>query len=144
MAQREARAEYGANEVSDRLVGDDCGEVPPVPMPNTEVKLTRAYDTCTATCWENRCCRHSKHNKHKPFEGLCYAPLAQSVEQLTLNQWVLGSSPRWCTKNGPLVKRLRHRPLTPVTRVRFSHGSPDRSAVGVNLRHKIYRRNWGQ
>ena len=26
------------------------------------------------------------------------APLAQLVEQLTLNQWVLGSSPRWCTK----------------------------------------------
>ena len=25
-----------------------------------------------------------------------YAPLAQLVEQLTLNQWVLGSSPRWC------------------------------------------------
>ena len=25
-----------------------------------------------------------------------YAPLAQMVEQLTLNQWVLGSSPRWC------------------------------------------------
>ena len=34
------------------------------------------------------------------FEGvslLNYAPLAQLVEQLTLNQWVLGSSPRWCT-----------------------------------------------
>ena len=31
--------------------------------------------------------------------GAClYAPLAQLVEQLTLNQWVLGSSPRWCTK----------------------------------------------
>ncbi len=27
-----------------------------------------------------------------------YAPLAQSVEQLTLNQWVRGSNPRWCTK----------------------------------------------
>ena len=27
------------------------------------------------------------------------ALLAQLVEQLTLNQWVLGSSPRWCTKN---------------------------------------------
>ena len=26
------------------------------------------------------------------------ALLAQLVEQLTLNQWVLGSSPRWCTK----------------------------------------------
>ena len=25
------------------------------------------------------------------------APLAQLVEQLTLNQWVLGSNPRWCT-----------------------------------------------
>ena len=31
--------------------------------------------------------------------NLIYAPLAQLVEQLTLNQWVLGSSPRWCTKN---------------------------------------------
>ena len=30
--------------------------------------------------------------------NLAYAPLAQLVEQLTLNQWVLGSSPRWCTK----------------------------------------------
>src|SRR6478735_12697896 len=31
------------------------------------------------------------------------APLAQSAEQLTLNQWVLGSSPRGCTteKGGP-------------------------------------------
>ena len=25
------------------------------------------------------------------------APLAQLVEQLTLDQWVLGSNPRWCT-----------------------------------------------
>ena len=35
-----------------------------------------------------------------------YAPLAQLVEQLTLNQWVLGSSPRWCTKRlvGQAVK----------------------------------------
>ena len=36
--------------------------------------------------------------------NLIYAPLAQLVEQLTLNQWVLGSSPRWCTK-----KALRKR-----------------------------------
>ena len=28
-------------------------------------------------------------------------------------------------RRGPLVKRLRHRPLTPVTRVRFPHGSPE-------------------
>ena len=46
--------------------------------------------------------------EHTPFKrrvessNLSYltitAPLAQLVEQLTLNQWVLGSSPRWCTK----------------------------------------------
>ena len=27
------------------MVGDDDGEVPPVPIPNTEVKLTRAQDS---------------------------------------------------------------------------------------------------
>ena len=26
--------------------------------------------------------------------------IGQLGEQLTLNQWVLGSSPRWCTKKG--------------------------------------------
>ena len=70
------------------------------------------------------------------------APLAQLVEHLTLNQGVPGSSPRWCTKevrrsrrlrlqadkHGPLVKRLRQRPLTPLTWVRFPHGSPCRKA----------------
>ena len=25
-------------------------------------------------------------------------------EQLTLNQWVLGSSPRWCTKKRPVAR----------------------------------------
>ena len=29
------------------------------------------------------------------------APLAQLAEQLTLNQRVQGSSPWWCTKQGP-------------------------------------------
>ena len=29
-----------------------------------------------------------------------------------------------CNLFGPLVKRLRHRPITPVTGVRFPHGSP--------------------
>ena len=37
--------------------------------------------------------------------NLIYAPLAQLVEQLTLNQWVLGSSPRWCTTKQPYGKR---------------------------------------
>ena len=34
-------------------VGADCGEGPPVPIPNTAVKLTCAYDTWLETAWEN-------------------------------------------------------------------------------------------
>ena len=37
-----------------KQVGVDCGEGPPVPIPNTEVKLTRAEDTCLETNRENR------------------------------------------------------------------------------------------
>ena len=36
------------------LVGDDDGEVPPVPIPNTEVKLTCAEDSWLETACENR------------------------------------------------------------------------------------------
>ena len=35
-------------------VGVDCGEGPPVPIPNTEVKLTCAEDTWRAAAWENK------------------------------------------------------------------------------------------
>ena len=35
-------------------VGVDCSEGPPVPIPNTEVKLTCAEDTCLETNRENR------------------------------------------------------------------------------------------
>ena len=36
------------------IVGVDNGEGPPVPIPNTEVKLTSADDTCLETDRENR------------------------------------------------------------------------------------------
>ena len=36
------------------LVGVNGCEVPPVPIPNTEVKLIRVEDTWLATAWENR------------------------------------------------------------------------------------------
>ena len=36
------------------IVGVDCGEGPPVPIPNTEVKLTCAEDTWRAAARENR------------------------------------------------------------------------------------------
>ena len=49
---------------------------------------------------------NSLRAERKARLGDClYAPLAQLVEQLTLNQWVLGSSPRWCTKVQPYGKR---------------------------------------
>ena len=35
-------------------VGVDDGEGPPVPIPNTEVKLIGADNTWLATAWENR------------------------------------------------------------------------------------------
>ena len=36
-----------------------------------------------------------------------YAPLAQLVEQLTLNQWVWGSSPQRCTYSGEVLQMYR-------------------------------------
>ena len=57
---------------------------------------------------------------------VCYSSIAQSVEHAAVNRGVVGSSPTWGVserkekmKNGSLVKRLRHRPFTAVTRVRF-------------------------
>ena len=37
-----------------KTVGVDDGEGPPVPIPNTVVKLAGAEDTCLETDWENR------------------------------------------------------------------------------------------
>ena len=41
-------------EMPSTRVGVDCGEGPPVPIPNTEVKLICADDTWRATARENR------------------------------------------------------------------------------------------
>ncbi len=37
-----------------RRMGTDDGEGPPVPIPNTVVKLVSAEDTWLETAWENR------------------------------------------------------------------------------------------
>ena len=37
-----------------RRSGDDSKEEPPVPMPNTEVKLLNVDDTWWVTAWESR------------------------------------------------------------------------------------------
>ena len=65
-----------------------------------------------------------------------YSSIAQSVEHAAVNRAVVGSSPTRGVRDtqtvneenemqslGPMVKRLRHRPFTAVTRVRISLGS---------------------
>ena len=47
------------------------------------------------------------------------APLAQLVEQLTLNQWVRGSSPRRCT-----TVTARRREAEAVSQCYFAEGPP--------------------
>ena len=39
---------------TNSIVGVDCDEVPPVPIPNTEVKLISAEDTWLEAARENR------------------------------------------------------------------------------------------
>ena len=41
-------------DLQENIVGVYNGEGPPVPIPNTEVKLTGAENTRLATDWENR------------------------------------------------------------------------------------------
>ena len=40
--------------LASHMVGDDDGEVPPVLIPNTEVKLLSADGTWWATAWESK------------------------------------------------------------------------------------------
>ena len=47
------RADFSRRKVI-KIVGVDCDEGPPVPIPNTEVKLTCADDTCLETDREDR------------------------------------------------------------------------------------------
>ena len=54
-------------------VGVFNGEGPPVPIPNTEVKLTSAENTCLATDWKDRS-TPTQRVLHEPF---VYAFLAQ-------------------------------------------------------------------
>ena len=62
-----------------------------------------------------------------PTCGAIYiASIAQQVEHFHGKEEVTGSSPvgSFINEIGPLVKRLRHRPFTAVTRVRIPYGSP--------------------
>ena len=75
--------------VQSLIVGVFNGEGPPVPIPNTEVKLTSADNTCLETDRKDR----STPTLEDSFAVLLYASLAQSVEHAAVNRGVVGSSP---------------------------------------------------
>ena len=53
------------------IVGVFNGEGPPVPIPNTAVKLTSAENTCLATSWEDRSMPTQNPASHRDA-GFCY------------------------------------------------------------------------
>ena len=83
--------------------GANGGEVPPVPIPNTEVKLTSVENTWLETAWEDRAAPVQTVGKlvlYGLFDvyssgsfGGRYSSLAQSVERSAVNRNVVGSSP---------------------------------------------------
>ena len=71
--------------------GGDSRVVPPVPIPNTEVKLTCADNTCLETDREDR---SMPTQRIRLTAGpLPYASLAQQVEHAAVNRRVVGSNP---------------------------------------------------
>ena len=78
--------------MAHRKVGVDCDEGPPVPIPNTEVKLVCAEDTWREAAWEN---------KQMPT---FFALIAQSVEHAAVNRSVTGSSPVWGARKNSCSK----------------------------------------
>ena len=73
------------------IVGVFNGEGPPVPIPNTEVKLTSADNTCLETDWKDRSTPTQRvWRKSSPLN---FASLAQQVEHAAVNRRVVGSSP---------------------------------------------------
>ena len=84
------------------------------------------------------------------FEGTylqVYSSIAQSVEHAAVNRAVVGSSPTrgvffdcrsvFVKLPGSMVKRLRHRPFTAVTRVRFPSESLEKYADVAQLAEQL-------
>ena len=115
-------ASHAGNEGSNpSRVTNICGvyysEDPPVPIPNTVVKLVCAEDTWRAASRKNR----SMPTQHSIT--LCcfsYSSLAQLAEHAAVNRRVVGSSPtgganirvfilstRILLRNGPLAQLVR-------------------------------------
>ena len=75
-----------------QIVGLHNAQGPPVPIPNTEVKLCGAENTRLEAVREDRA---------RPTQ---YSSVAQSVERMTVNHDVTGSSPVRGARKKALVK----------------------------------------
>ena len=86
-------------------VGVFNGEGPPVPIPNTEVKLTSAENTCLATDREDR--SMPTQTVWRKSSRLIYASLAQPVEHAAVNRRAVGSNPTGGARETVLPPRYR-------------------------------------
>ena len=73
------------------VVGATNAQGPPVPIPNTEVKLCSAENTSTETSREDRSAPTPR--KGKPREWQLHGGVAQLGEHLPCKQGVMGSNP---------------------------------------------------
>ena len=85
------RLEYCSIWCVPNAVGVFNGEGPPVPIPNTEVKLTSADNTCLETDREDR--SMPTQRVWRRSNPLIFASLAQQVEHAAVNRRVVGSNP---------------------------------------------------
>ena len=85
LSERQER-ESRSNEIATISGGND-GEVPPVPIPNTEVKLSSAESTWLDT---------AREDKSLPDSIILSSSMA---EHSAVNRVVVGSSPTWGARN---------------------------------------------
>ena len=100
-----------SSRINRNKYGDDSEKDPPVPIPNTVVKLLCAEDSEGFPFVKAGRCRSyisgglAQLGEHLPYKqgvtgsspvtSILFEPLAQSVEHLTFNQRVVGSIPTW-------------------------------------------------
>ena len=92
------------------LTGAYDNGVPPVPIPNTEVKPIRAEDTWRMTAWENRSVPVQNMDDSRWGHPYIYSSIAQLAEHAAVNRRVVGSSPTW----GANSKRGLYRKILPL------------------------------
>ena len=106
------------NSSTTNKYGNNCEKDPPVPIPNTVVKLLCAEDSegfpfvkagHRRSYLIGGLAQLGEHLPYKqgvtgssPVTSILFEPLAQSVEHLTFNQRVVGSIPTW------LIRKQEH------------------------------------